>query len=63
MKGRKHSFKVRLRAFSIWQQLGYNPWKSKWTVADDMPEDNVKGFYRGAFDSIPFLNDDARKRH
>lgn len=61
MKGKKHSFKVRLRAFRIWQELGYNPWKSEWTVADDVPEGNVKGFYRGAFDSIPFLNDDAKR--
>ena len=61
MKGRKHSLKVRLRAFHIWQLLGYNPWKSEWTVADDVPEGNVKGFYRGAFDSIPFLNDDAKR--
>ena len=61
MKGRKHSIKVRLRAFHIWQVLGYSPWKSEWTVADDAPEGNVKGFYRGAFDSIPFLNDDAKR--
>ena len=61
MKGRKHSLTVRLRAFHIWQLLGYNPWKSEWTVADDVPEGNVKGFYRGAFDSIPFLNDDAKR--
>ena len=61
MKGRKHSLKVRLRAFHIWQLLGYSPWKSEWTVADDAPEGNVKGFYRGAFDSIPFLNDDAKR--
>lgn len=61
MKGRKHSLKVRIRAFHIWQVLGYNPWKSEWTVADDVPEGNVKGFYRGAFDSIPFLNDDAKR--
>ena len=61
MKGKKHNYKVRLRAFRIWQQLGYNPWKSEWTVADDVPEGNVKGFYRGAFDSIPFLNDDAKR--
>ena len=53
--------KIRLRAFHIWQILGYNPWKSEWTVADDVPEGNVKGFYRGAFDSIPFLNDDAKR--
>ena len=61
MKGRRHSFKVRRRAFHIWQLLGYSPWKSEWTVADDEPEGNVKGFYRGAFDSIPFLNDDAKR--
>ena len=61
MKGKKHSFKVRKRAFHIWQVLGYNPWKSEWTIADDVPEGNVKGFYRGAFDSIPFLNDDAKR--
>lgn len=61
MKGRRHSFKVRRRAFHIWQLLGYSPWKSEWTVADDEPEGNIKGFYRGAFDSIPFLNDDAKR--
>ena len=62
MKGRRHSLKVRLRAFHIWQLLGYSPWKSEWAVpADDVREGNVKGFYRGAFDSIPFLNDDAKR--
>ena len=61
MRGRWHSLKVRLRAFHIWQLLGYSPWKSEWTVADDKPEGNIKGFYRGAFDSIPFLNDDAKR--
>ena len=61
MKGKRHSLKVRTRAFHIWQILGYNPWKSEWTVVDDVPEGNVKGFYRGAFDSIPFLNDDAKR--
>lgn len=62
MKGRKHTLKVRLRAFHIWQLLGYSPWKSEWTVpGDDVPEGNVKGFYKGAFDSIPFMNDDAKR--
>ena len=61
MKGKGHNIRVRLRAFHIWQVLGYSPWKSEWTVADDVPEGNVKGFYRGAFDSIPFLNDDAKR--
>lgn len=61
MRRKRHSFKVRRRAFHIWQLLGYSPWKSEWTVADDEPEGNIKGFYRGAFDSIPFLNDDAKR--
>ena len=30
-------------------------------MSDDKPEGNVRGFYRGAFDSIPFLNDDAKR--
>ena len=61
MRGKKHGLKTRLRAFHIWQLLGFSPWKSEWTVAEDAPEGNVKGFYRGAFDSIPFLNDDAKR--
>ena len=63
MKGRKHKLKVRLRAFHIWQLLGYSPWKSEWTVPQDnvRAEGNVKGFYKGAFDSIPFLNDDGKR--
>ena len=51
----RHAFKVRLRAFRIWQVLGYSPWrkvKEKKTGGD---------FYKGAFDSIPFLNDDAKR--
>lgn len=46
---------VRLRAFRIWQKLGFMPWskhKSKSRKGD---------FYRGAFDNIPFLNDDAKR--
>ena len=61
MRGRKHKFKVRLRAFRIWQVLGYSPWKSEWTVTSDAQEGGAKGFYKGAFDSIPFLNDDAKR--
>ena len=46
---------VRLREFRIWQKLGYNPWhKAKEKKAG-------KTFYKGAFDSIPFLNDDAKR--
>lgn len=61
MKGKRHSLKVRLRAFRIWQILGFSPWKSEWKVADETPEGNVRRFYRGAFDSIPFLNDDSKR--
>ena len=46
---------VRLRAFRIWQKLGLLPWskhESKSRKGD---------FYKGAFDSIPFLNDDAKR--
>ena len=55
-KKKKHSFKSRLRAFAIWQKLGYFPWHR--------PKEKAAGkhsgdFYKGAFDSIPFLNQDA----
>ena len=46
---------VRLRAFAIWQKLGFLPWSKKKSKSS-------KGdFYKGAFDSIPFLNDDAKR--
>ncbi|MCR5708869.1 MAG: DUF3667 domain-containing protein [Bacteroidales bacterium] len=60
---RKHPFEVRRRAFSLWQHLGFNPWPK--------PAEEGKGkareksgsgdFYKGAFDSIPFLNQDAKR--
>ena len=54
---RKHSLKVRWRAFRIWQKLGFNPWERPVERSK-----NGKGdFYKGAFDSIPFLNDDAKR--
>ena len=53
----KHSYKVRLRAFAIWQQLGDFPWKKPKASASKRSGD----FYKGAFDSIPFLNDDAKR--
>ena len=61
MKGRKHKLKVRLRAFHIWQLLGYSPWKSEWKVTEEVREGGTKDFYKGAFDSIPFLNDDGKR--
>ena len=51
----KQKTAVRRRAFAIWQKLGFLPWskeKSKSRKGD---------FYKGAFDSIPFLNDDAKR--
>ena len=55
-KKKKHSFKSRLRAFAIWQKLGYFPWhRPKEKAAGKHSRD----FYKGAFDNIPFLNQDA----
>ncbi len=46
---------VRWRAFKIWQKLGFMPWSRQ-------TNKSRKGdFYKGAFDSIPFLNDDAKR--
>ena len=53
---RSHSFKTRFRAFRIWQKLGYLPW----TKHEDKSS-SKGGFSKGAFDSIPFLNDDAKR--
>jgi len=54
----KHSIKVYLRAFHIWQVLGHYPWKRERAAKKE-----VEGgeFYKGAFNSIPFLNDDAKR--
>lgn len=72
---KRHSIKVRWRAFRIWQELGEFPWK-KAPVAPssrsgnprrsrspraDRPRKSSGDFYRGAFDSIPFLNEDAKR--
>ena len=57
MASRKHSLEVRLRAFKMWRNLGFIPWKK--------PRENLSAksgeFYKGAFDNIPFLNDDAKR--
>ena len=61
---RKHSYQTRLRAFRIWQQLGYNPWAKPRENGRRAGNPSRKGkgdFYKGAFDSIPFLNDDAKR--
>ena len=51
----KQRLAVRRRAFAIWQKLGFLPWSKK-------KSKSRKGdFYKGAFDTIPFLNDDAKR--
>ena len=58
---KRHSFEVRMRAFGIWQHLGFNPWEKP---RENRPAKREKGsgdFYKGAFDSIPFLNEDAKR--
>ena len=56
-KHKQHALEVRWRAFRIWQNLGFNPWKQP----KEKQKKRSKDFYKGAFDSIPFLNDDAKR--
>lgn len=57
-KKKTHSFNTCKRAFAIWQKLGYLPWHKK----KEKKEKKGSGdFYKGAFDTIPFLNDDAKR--
>lgn len=51
----RRRFAVRCRAFVIWQKLGFLPWSKK------KAKSGRGVFYKGAFDSIPFLNDDAKR--
>lgn len=57
-KKKKHSFKAHRRAFAIWQKLGYLPWRKK---KEKKEHKKTRDFYRGALDTIPFLNDDAKR--
>ena len=59
MRGKRkfHSWDVRWRAFRMWQNLGFNPWQRP----KEERKKGSKDFYKGAFDSIPFLNDDAKR--
>ena len=52
---KKERLLARVRAFTIWQKTGFLPWSK--------PKDKTKNgsFYEGAFDSIPFLNEDAKR--
>ncbi len=61
MAGRKHSFEVRLRAFKMWRNLGFIPWKKPCEPHPSKDGERSGAFYKGAFDNIPFLNDDAKR--
>ncbi len=54
---KKRPLRVRLRAFRIWQELGYFPWRKEKKARKQRKRD----FYKGAFNDIPFLNDDAKR--
>jgi len=56
-KLKKHAWDVRWRAFRMWQNLGFNPWRRPKKASRAGSGD----FYKGAFDAIPFLNDDAKR--
>ena len=53
----KNTISARLRAFKIWQKTG----NSIWVNTRSEREQKRRGFFHGAFDSIPFLNDDAKR--
>ena len=58
---KRHPFRARIRAFHIWQRLGRLPWRKPKANKKESDDTNVKGFFKGSFDSIPFLNDDAKR--
>lgn len=60
-KRRRHSWDVHLRAFSIWRNLGFLPWRKPRDTRVRVGNKESGDFYKGAFDSIPFLNDDAKR--
>ena len=51
-------FPARKRAFTIWQKLGYLPWRKEKKARGGKASGE---FYKGAFNDIPFLNDDAKR--
>ncbi len=58
---KKHPLPTRIRAFRIWQRFGTFLWGK---ARERKVREGKRGdgaFYRGAFDSIPFLNDDAKR--
>ena len=57
-KKKNHSFNTCRRAFAIWQKLGYLPWHR---TKEKKERKSGGDFYKGAFDNIPFLNEDAKR--
>ena len=55
----KESLLVHLRAIRIWQTLGYFPWRKE--KEKKARKKQGTDFYKGAFDDIPFLNNDAKR--
>ena len=55
------ALKTRIRAFGIWQKLGYLPWRKPTGQSGRKSRKRSGDFYRGAFNSIPFLNEDAKR--
>lgn len=52
----KQWLRPRLRLWSIYNELGYNPWRKPRKVRR-----KGRGVYMGAREAIPFLNDDAKR--
>lgn len=62
-KRRKHPLAVRWRAFVLWQHVGFNPWEKprKSLEGKSKGKKGSGDFYKGAFNNIPFLNEDAKR--
>ena len=58
---KQHSIAVRKRAFTIWQKTGVNPWEKPQEPRKRLFKNSSGDFYRGAFDGIPFLNEDSKR--
>lgn len=59
--GKQHFFEVRRRAFAIWQKVGFNPWKRPKEPKKRIFKNSSGDFYKGAFDAIPFVNEDSKR--
>ena len=63
----KTRLKARIRLFHIWQVTGKRPFRPADTTnlcpecGQPYKKENRDDFFRGSFDSIPFLNDEAKR--